>query len=125
LLLAFSRDLFYLLFIFSFSLDLLPEEIIGTEDMPEYISSDSSLEAEDATPEQRINHQLHRRVRHLEHDLRDIIARCQAERERRMALEALVGGKHLQLLSDPMLTSGSLPLMTTLLSQMSLIGTIT
>jgi hypothetical protein len=125
LLLAFSRDLFYLHFIFSFSLDLLPEEIIGTEDMPEYISSDSSLEAEDATPEQRINHQLHRRVRHLEHDLRDTIARCQAERERRMALEALVGGKHLQLLSDPMLTSGSLPLMTTLLSQMSLIGTIT
>jgi hypothetical protein len=36
---------------FSFSLDLLPEEIIRTEDMPEYISSDSSLEAEDATPE--------------------------------------------------------------------------
>jgi hypothetical protein len=100
---------------------LLPEEIIGTEDMPEYISSDSSLEAEDATPEQRINHQLRRRVRHLEHDLRDITARCQAERERRMALEALVGGKHLQLLSDSMLTSGSLPLMTIPLSQMSLI----
>jgi hypothetical protein len=59
-----------------FSLDLLPEEIIGTEETPEYISSDSSLEAEDATPEQRINHQLHRRVRHLEHDLRDITARC-------------------------------------------------
>jgi hypothetical protein len=126
LLLAFSLDLaFYLLFIFSFSLDLLPEEIIGTGDMPEYISSDSSLEAEDATPEQRINHQLRRRVRHLEHDLRDIIAHCQAERERRMALEALVGGKHLQLLSDPMLTPGPLPLMTTPLSQMSLIGTIT
>jgi hypothetical protein len=126
LLLAFSRDLtFYLLFIFSISLDLLPEEIIGTEDMPEYISSDSSLKAEDATPEQRINHQLRRRVRHLEHDLQDITARCQAERERRMALEALVGGKHLQLLSDPVLTSGSLPLMTTPLSQMSLIGTIT
>jgi hypothetical protein len=74
-------------------LDLLPEEIFGTEEMPEYISSDSSLEAEDATPEQRINHQLRRRVRHLEHDLRDITARCQAERERCMALEALVGGK--------------------------------
>jgi hypothetical protein len=29
----------------------------------------------------------------LEHGLRDITARCQAERERRMALEALVGGK--------------------------------
>jgi hypothetical protein len=26
--------------------------------VPEYISSDSSLEAEDATPEQRTNHQL-------------------------------------------------------------------
>jgi hypothetical protein len=42
-----------------------------------------------------------------------------------MALEALVGGKYLQLLLDPVLTSGSLPLMTTPLSQMSLIGTIT
>jgi hypothetical protein len=93
--------------------------------MPEYISSDSSLEAEDATSEQRISHQLRRRVRHLEHDLRDITARCQAERERRMALEALVGGKYLQLLLDSVLTSGSLPLTTTPLSQMSLIGTIT
>jgi hypothetical protein len=74
-----------------FSLDLLPEEIIGTEDVPEYISSDSSLEAEDATPEQRASHQLRRHVRHLEHGLKDITARCQAERERRMALEALVG----------------------------------
>jgi hypothetical protein len=80
--------------LFSFSLDLLPEEIIGIEETPEYISSDSSLEAEDATPEQKINHQLRRCVRHLEHDLQDITARCQAERERRMALEALVGGKH-------------------------------
>jgi hypothetical protein len=35
---------------------------------------------------------LRRHVRHLEHDLRDITARCQAERERRMTLEALVGG---------------------------------
>jgi hypothetical protein len=76
-----------------FSLDLLPEEILGTEETPEYISSDSSLEEEDATPEQRINHQLRRRVRHLEHDLRDITARYHAERERRMTLEALVGGK--------------------------------
>jgi hypothetical protein len=33
------------------------------------------------------------RVRHLEHDLRDITTRCHAEREHRMALEALVGGK--------------------------------
>jgi hypothetical protein len=40
----------YPLFVF-FSLDLLPEEIFGTEETPEYISSDSSLEAEDATPE--------------------------------------------------------------------------
>jgi hypothetical protein len=84
----------HVFFLSSSSLDLLPEEIIGTEDVPEYISSDSSLEAEDATPEQRTTHQLRRRVRHLEHGLRDITARCQAERERRMALEALVGGKH-------------------------------
>jgi hypothetical protein len=92
----FPRDLaLYLSFFSSFSLDLLPEEIIGTEDVPEYISSDSSLEAEDATPEQRTSHQLRRRVRHLEHNLRDITARCQAERERHMALEALVGGKML------------------------------
>jgi hypothetical protein len=91
--------------------------------MPEYISSDSSLEAEDATPEQRTSHQLRRRVQRLEHDLLDITARCQAERERRMALEALVGGKYLHLLLNSVLTSGFLPLMTTPLSQMSLIGT--
>jgi hypothetical protein len=72
---------------------LLPEEIFGTEEVPEYILSDSSSEEEDATPEQRINHQLRRRIRHLEHNLRDITARCNAERERRMSLEALVGGK--------------------------------
>jgi hypothetical protein len=42
-----------------------------------------------------------------------------------MALEALVGGKYLQLLLDSVPTSGFLPLMTTPLSQMSLIGTIT
>jgi hypothetical protein len=46
-----------------------------------------------ATPEQRVNHQLRRRIRHLECNLRDITARCNAERERRMSLEALVGGK--------------------------------
>jgi hypothetical protein len=34
---------------------------------------------------------LRRRIRHLEHDLRDITARCHAERERRMSLEALIG----------------------------------
>jgi hypothetical protein len=75
------------------SLDLLPEEIFGTEEVPEYILFDSSEEEEDATPEQRINHQLCRRIRHLEHNLRDITARCNAERECRMSLEALVGGK--------------------------------
>jgi hypothetical protein len=36
---------------------------------------------------------LRRRIRHLEHDLRDITARCHAERERHMSLEALIGGK--------------------------------
>jgi hypothetical protein len=77
----------------SFSLDLLPEEIFGTEEVPEYILSDSSSEEEDATSEQRINHQLRRRIRHLEYNLRDITTRCNAERERRMSLEALVGGK--------------------------------
>jgi hypothetical protein len=80
-------------FLCSSSLDLLPEEIFGTEEVPEYILSDSSSEEEDATPEQRINHQLRRRIRHLEHNLRDITARCNAERERRMNLEVLVGGK--------------------------------
>jgi hypothetical protein len=79
--------------LFVFSLDLLPEEIFGTEEVPEYILSDSSTEEEDATPEQRTNHQLRRRIRHLEHNLRDITARCSAERERRMSLEALIGGK--------------------------------
>jgi hypothetical protein len=78
---------------FDFSLDLLPEEIFGTKEIPEYILSDSSTEEEDATPEQRTNHQLHRRIQHLEHDLRNITARCSAERERRMSLEALIGGK--------------------------------
>jgi hypothetical protein len=73
------------------SLDLLPEEIFGTEEVPEYILSDSSTEEENATPEQRINHQLRRRIRHLEHNLRDITARCNAKRECRMSLEALVG----------------------------------
>jgi hypothetical protein len=115
----------YPFFVFPFSLDLLPEEIIGTEAAPEYISSDSSLEPEDAMPEQRINHQLRRRVRHLEHDLRDITARCQAERERRMTLEALVGGKYFQLHPDSALAPGPLFLTTVPLSQMSLIGTIT
>jgi hypothetical protein len=78
---------------FVFSLDLLPEEIFGTEEVPEYILSDSSAEEEDATPEQKTNHQLRRRIRHLEHNLRDITAHCSAERERHMSLEVLVGGK--------------------------------
>jgi hypothetical protein len=72
---------------------LLPEEIFGTEEVPEYILSDSSAEEEDATPEQKTNHQLRRRIQHLEHNLRDITARYSAERERRMSMEALVGGK--------------------------------
>jgi hypothetical protein len=42
-------------------------------------------------PEQKTNHQLRRRIRHLEHDLRDITARCSAERESRMSLEASIG----------------------------------
>jgi hypothetical protein len=76
-----------------FSLDLLPEDIFGTEEVPEYILSDSSAEEEGVTSEQRTNHQLRRRIRHLEHNLRDITGRCSAERECRMSLEALVGGK--------------------------------
>jgi hypothetical protein len=89
-----SRDSLF----FDFSLDLLPEEIFGTEETPEYILSDSSAEEEHAMPEQRTNHQLRRRIRHLEHDLRDISARCSAERERHMSLEALVGGKTFTLI---------------------------
>jgi hypothetical protein len=72
---------------------LLHEEIFGTEEVPEYILSDSSTEEESATPEQRTNHQLHCRILHLEQNLRDITARYSAERECRMSLEALVGGK--------------------------------
>jgi hypothetical protein len=82
---------------FVFSLDLLLEEIFSSEEVPKYILSNSSAEEEDATPEQRTNHQLRRHIRHLEHDLRDITACCSAERERRMSLEALVGGKILIL----------------------------
>jgi hypothetical protein len=76
-----------------FSLDLLSKEIFGTKEVPEYILSDSSEEEENAKPEQRANHQLRRCIRHLEHNLRDITARCNAERERCMSLEELVGGK--------------------------------
>jgi hypothetical protein len=72
---------------------LLAEEIFGTEEVPEYILSDSFTEGEDATSEQRTNHQLRCRIRHLEHNLRDITTRCSAKHERRMSLEVLVGGK--------------------------------
>jgi hypothetical protein len=78
---------------FDFSLDLLPKEIFGTKEILEYILSDSSAEEEYATPEQRTSHQLRRRIRHLEHDLWDTTARCSAERESRMSLEALMDGK--------------------------------
>jgi hypothetical protein len=47
---------------------------------------------------------LRRRVRHLEHD-RDITARCQAEHERCMALEALIGGKTSIFILTPCLRS--------------------
>jgi hypothetical protein len=66
---------------FDFSFNLLPEDIFTTEEVSEHILSDSSAEEEDATHEQKVNHQLCRRIRHLEHDLRDITARCCAERE--------------------------------------------
>jgi hypothetical protein len=78
---------------FDFSLDLLQEEIFGTEEIPEYILSDSSTEEENATHEQKTNHQLRCRIRHLEHDLWDITARCSAEREHRMNLEVVIGGE--------------------------------
>jgi hypothetical protein len=83
---------------FVFNLDLVPEEIFGTEEVPEYILSDSSAKEEDATPEQRTNLQLRRHIRHLEHNLRDITACYSAERECRMSLEVLVGGKILILI---------------------------
>jgi hypothetical protein len=78
---------------FDFSFNLLLEDIFGTKEFPEHIHSDSSAEEEYATHEQRANHQLRRRIRHLEHDLRDITARCCAERERRMSLEAAISGE--------------------------------
>jgi hypothetical protein len=78
---------------FDFSFNLLPEEIFSTEEILEHIHSDSSAEEENATHEQRTNHQLRRRIRHLEHDPRDITARCSAERERRMSLEVVICGE--------------------------------
>jgi hypothetical protein len=67
---------------FDFSFNQLLEEIFGSEEIPEHIRFDSSTEEEDATHEQRTNHQLRRRIRQLEHDLRDITTRCCAEHER-------------------------------------------
>jgi hypothetical protein len=78
---------------FDFSLNLLPEEILGTKKFLEHIRSDSSAEEEDATHEQRANHQLRRRIWQLEHDLRDITVLYGAERKRRMCLEAAIGGE--------------------------------
>jgi low affinity Fe/Cu permease len=60
--------------------------------IPEHIRSDSSTEEENATHEQKTNHQLRRRIRHLEHDLRDITTHFSVERERRMKLEAVIDG---------------------------------
>jgi hypothetical protein len=51
-----SFAILWLTLLRSFSLDLLPEEIFGTEEVPEYILSDSSTEEENATLEQRMNH---------------------------------------------------------------------
>jgi hypothetical protein len=78
---------------FDLSFNLLWEDIFGTEEISEHIRSDSSAKEEDATHEQRANHQLHRRIQHLEHDLRGITARCRAERERHMSLEVVIGGE--------------------------------
>jgi hypothetical protein len=78
---------------FDFSFNQLPEDIFGTEEIPEHILSDSSAEEEDATHEQRTNHQLRRRIRHLEHDLWDITVYCCAEHERRMNFEVVIGGE--------------------------------
>jgi hypothetical protein len=78
---------------FDFSFNLLLEDIFRTEEILEHIRSESSAEEEDATHEQRANHQLCRRIWHLEHDLRDITARCCAEHERRMSLEVVTGGE--------------------------------
>jgi hypothetical protein len=79
--------------LFDFSFNLLPKDIFGTEEIPEHIRSDSLAEEEDATHEQRAKHQLRSRIRHLEHDLRDITACCCAERECRISLEVVIGGE--------------------------------
>jgi hypothetical protein len=79
--------------LFDFSFNLLPEDIFGTEEIAKHIRFDSSAEEEDATHEQRVNQQLRCRIRYLEHDLRDITARCCAERECHMSLEVAIGGE--------------------------------
>jgi hypothetical protein len=78
---------------FDFSFNLLPEDIFDTEEIPKHIRSNSSAEEEGATHEQRANHQLRRHIRHLQHDLWDITARCYAEREHRMSLEVAIGSE--------------------------------
>jgi hypothetical protein len=78
---------------FDFSFNLLSDDIFGTEEILEHILSDSSAKEEDATHEQRANHQLRRRIQHLKPDLRDITAHCYAECERRMCLEVAIGGE--------------------------------
>jgi hypothetical protein len=88
-----------------FSFNLLPEDIFGTEEVLEHIRSDSSAEEEDATHEQRVNHQLRRRIRHLELDLREITARCCAKRECRMSLEVAIGSEIFILHGIPCLNS--------------------
>jgi hypothetical protein len=71
---------------------LLPEEIFGPEDVPEYILSDSS--AENKTPRQNRSPTTNCAIAFgiLEQNPRDITTRFSAEREHRMSLEALVGG---------------------------------
>jgi hypothetical protein len=82
-----SRDSFFS----DLSFNLLSKDISVPK---KYLNtSNSSAEEEDATHEQRTNHQLRYRIRHLENDLRDITAPCCAERECRMNLEAVIGGE--------------------------------
>ena len=84
------------------SLNLLPEEFLGTEDAHELVLSDSSAEAEDASPERKTIHRLRGTIRQLEHDLRDALIRCHAERDHRMSLEVAIDGKiqSISVLSD-------------------------
>jgi hypothetical protein len=45
------------------------------------------------------------RIWHLEHNLRDITSCCSTERERRMSLEVLIGGKIFIFIRFPRLSS--------------------